>query len=448
MICFIGTDGSGKTTLAKKLVIDLTAKGVAVKYVWFRSPYFLTLVVLAVARVLGFTSKPAHSSGTIVHHDFHTQPLRTVYPVVLLWDTLIHYAIRLWLPSRLGISVVCDRYLHDIIVDISMDIHNEMFAFGLVGRLFQSVARRATLVVLVDAPTRTLDIRRPDAKSDPWTACRRSMYHSLPNWFELHTISTGGKVDATYVAVTKIMASNPRVNYSSRKVYGKIGSPWLRLLLKRRFFAIVSNWVFQATLMMTGSERTFRFILEVGLDAGVFALLLRFLGPIESFVLSLFLGHTINWTFNGNFWATQKFYRRKFSRLGKIRFLVSLGDLAKSHWGIAAIAAFGSLSRGEFDEMSDLDVRVVRKKGGASWVKANLFGLRVRSAAFLKGLPLDLFVLDSLKQLHNISQISRYEAPVVIYDPERILGQSNSTALNAETQKSESLKSDSVLDSQ
>ena len=196
--------------------------------------------------------------------------------------------------------------------------------------------------------------------------------------------------------------------------------PWLRPFLKRRSFVIVANWVFQNTLVMATSERVFRFALEFACAVTIFVTVSSFVSNFENAVLSLFTAHTINWALNGNFWATQKFFGRKYSSAKMNQFLMKLRQRARlSQDGVAAIAVFGSLSRGQFSESSDLDVRIVRKPGIFSWAKANLFALQLRLIASVRTLPLDLLVLDNINQIYE--HISSNESPVVIYDPDNLL---------------------------
>ena len=94
---------------------------------------------------------------------------------------------------------------------------------------------------------------------------------------------------------------------------------------------------------------------------------------------------------------------------------------------ISAIVAFGSLSRGEFTETSDIDMQIVRTPGIFNWVKANAFGFYLRSVAFLRKIPLDLYVLDGVNQIGR--HISPHEPPIVVYDPTNALSKKDGRAL-------------------
>jgi predicted nucleotidyltransferase len=129
------------------------------------------------------------------------------------------------------------------------------------------------------------------------------------------------------------------------------------------------------------------------------------------------MAHTIDWSFNGSIWATQKFFGRESDPKQLIDFLKKLEK--GEYFGVEAIAVFGSLSRGQFGVSSDLDMRIVRKKGFVSWMRTNLFVLKLRSISFVKKLPVDVLVLDRADQIYE--HISRKEPPVVVYDPTSVL---------------------------
>lgn len=440
IICFIGTDGSGKTTRVKKLVNDLNQKGIPAKYVWFRFPYFLTLILLGTARVLGFTKYLRHGKSRIVEHNFHRQPFKTLFPLLVFLDTLFYYTRKVAIPSKFDLVVVCDRWIYDIIVDITVDTRDPYFEGSLLGRLFNSLASRATFPVFLDAPDHVLEARRPETKLDPWASKRRLLYRSVANKHRLYTLYSNAKIDVTHQELMELLSKESTLRSPrSEKIYGNIKNYWLQPLLRRRFFVIAANWVFQNTLIMAKSELVFRFILESAFVVLIFSSLSSIVSCAENAVLSILIAHTVNWIINGNLWVTQKFFGRRFDPERMIKFLFTFRDKERlSQEGIAAIAAFGSLSRGEFSESSDLDIRIVRRLGLYNWIKANLVTLKLRLMAFAKRIPIDSCVLDSVNQIYE--HISPNEPPVVIYDPDNSLSTINKNVIPLKNIRPETYK--------
>lgn len=416
-VCLVGADGTGKTTLARRLVTELGQNRTPARYVWFRFPYFVTFVILGVAKVLKLTKYQKADKVTIVEHNFHFQPFKTLYPFALLLDTLLHYVTRFLIPLKLGFVIVCDRWIPDIMVDIIMDTGNPSFEETLIGRLFSNLASRTKLTVLVDASEDTLRMRRPETARDPLAKARHLLYRRLASRYTIGTLCSDGLADVTYLRLVDLLKNSGLNLSSAKKIYSNPKSPWLQLLLRRRAFVVFSNWLFQSTLITVKSELVFRMILELFFAILVFVGLFFFTSIVASLILSLVIAHTVNWLVNGNFWVTQKFFgrvcdlRKMLDYLSKMR-----AKKLFSRHGILAIAAFGSLSRGQFKESSDLDIRIVRRSGGLEWIKANSFALGARLKAFVRGIPVDILVLDNVNQIYE--HISRQEPPVVVYDPQ------------------------------
>lgn len=419
LVCFVGVDGTGKTALAKKFVANMIKNKVPVKYVWFRFPYFFTLPLLLIARTLNLTKYTRKAGYRIVEHNFVSQPLRTLYPFVLFLDALLYYFYKVSVRTRAGFVVVCDRWVPDIIIDASIDTSNLKLEHNWIGKLYELLSLKTTLEVVVDASDTVLRKRRPEAEFDSTTKVRRFLYRSYAKRHQANIIYSDSPLEVTFRQSMLLVSNSNLIFRQNDKTYGS-SNVWLRPLLKRRFFAIASNWFFQGTLIMTASERVFRFLLELSMFALLFAGMSFLVPLVLSVIIAALLAHTINWVLNGNFWVVYKFFGRQSnpelltSFLAKLR---SRKDFAQN--GVLAVSAFGSLSRGEFKSSSDLDMRVVRRTGVGNWMKANLFALKLRSTSFFRKIPLDLFVLDSASQVYE--HISRDEKPVVVYDAEGVL---------------------------
>jgi hypothetical protein len=85
---------------------------------------------------------------------------------------------------------------------------------------------------------------------------------------------------------------------------------------------------------------------------------------------------------------------------------------------IELVLLYGSTSRNELTENSDLDVRIIRKRGLINGLSACWFALCERSWAFINMFPLDIYVLDDGDKL---SQMRKDEIPIIIYNSNNIL---------------------------
>jgi thymidylate kinase/predicted nucleotidyltransferase len=419
LLCFIGVDGTGKTTIAKKFVELMTKRKVPAKYLWFRFPYFFTLSILLTARVLGLTKYSNKSGYRIVEHNFGSQPLKSLYPIVLFLDALLYYYYKIYLLTRVGFIVICDRWVPDIIIDSSIDTSNPELKHNWIGKLYGLLSSKANFQIIADASDNILETRRPETKFDPTTKVRRSLYRSYAKKHSENVIYSDDSAEVTFEHLMFIINNSELDLRQKKKTYGS-SNVWLQPFLEKRVFSIASNWFFQGTLIMTRSERAFRYLLELTIFLALFTSMSFFLPLFWSTIVALIIAHTINWILNGNFWVVYKFFGRE-SRLEVVMiFLAKLRSRKDfSQKGVLTVSAFGSLSRGEFKSSSDLDIRIVRLHGIRNWGKANLFILQLRTVAFFRKIPLDLFLLDSPNQIYK--HISRGEKPVVLYDADGIL---------------------------
>ena len=157
--------------------------------------------------------------------------------------------------------------------------------------------------------------------------------------------------------------------------------------------SLVSHWLFQSLLYMDRTERRFKLALNVLLTA----LFVQMAGPtLAHLVLGLLLAHTLNFIFNGQINAVLKNFGYSRTTLEDLMvFLQAFGERASREPSIRYAAAFGSLSRGELSDTSDVDIRVIRRAGLGHALRSCTFVLLERSRALFTGVPLDIYVLDS-----------------------------------------------------
>jgi len=201
---------------------------------------------------------------------------------------------------------------------------------------------------------------------------------------------------------------------SSNYYYKASKSKLLRPILSNVFVALGIHWFFQSILAMDRTERFFK----IAMDAFLTILFSLILTQRYSFILSISLGwilaHTINFLSNGHIFAVLKcFGLIKHQKDVMEKYLISMRFRIQAEPSLRWAAVYGSLSRGEMKETSDLDVRVIRNPGIINGLRACYFVMSERTRAHLKQFPLDILLLDGPRLL---SSIRHDEPPFVIYD--------------------------------
>lgn len=187
----------------------------------------------------------------------------------------------------------------------------------------------------------------------------------------------------------------------------------------RYSIVVVANWLFHGFLYMDITERAFFLTIDLALFVPLFLVFLSVASLFFSVILAAIIAHTLHFFFNGHFYVLLK--NLGHSEIGFVRLKDYMNGLVKRANGkneILAIAAYGSLSRHQLSESSDLDVRIVRQDGAINGLKACTFTFMERGRALLRKIPLDVYTCDGFRSL---TKIDPSELPVILYDPKRKL---------------------------
>jgi len=164
------------------------------------------------SRLTGFTRYKSHGKYRVGTHYFHRLPFRILFPVLVFADTIAYYIVKVWIPSKLGYIIVCDRWVHDILVDVAIDTHNSHFFNTLVGRLLYGLASRATVVLLFDAPDHVLDARRPETRLDPYANKRRLFYRLFGSLPEVNSINSDVDLSITWKTLKNLLEQEAKID--------------------------------------------------------------------------------------------------------------------------------------------------------------------------------------------------------------------------------------------
>ncbi len=206
-----------------------------------------------------------------------------------------------------------------------------------------------------------------------------------------------------------------------KQTYYRINNQFLMRFLRSKVGIVISGWIFQGFLYMNVYEKMYKICLESVFF--IICFIIYNLGNNFSFfsdiVFSLISAHTLIWMLNGQvmtMFIHMKLLPNKPDRFIDYTDKMYENIISKNY--ISGAAAFGSLTRYNFKETSDIDVRLIMKDGLLNRFMICHFCFLERVKAFFAVYPIDIFAFegDDLKKRMNPDEI-----PIVFWDPEGLL---------------------------
>src|SRR5512139_548805 len=168
--------------------------------------------------------------------------------------------------------------------------------------------------------------------------------------------------------------------------------PLSEKIYRWKVLAFFSHWLFQGILYADKTEKAFRILIDACLIIIFFLVLINFVSYPISFIISLILAHTINAIFNGQLLSVSHGVLKSRNLQDLTDYALLLKKRISDEKSIHAAAIFGSFCRGETSETSDLDVRMVRRRGVINGLRSCSFCLSERTRALFHKFPLDIYV--------------------------------------------------------
>jgi thymidylate kinase len=195
LICFSGVDGTGKTTLAKRLAAALSESGQPHAYVYARYQPFLARPVWAVMKRFFFPRVDPKQDWQGYES---RKRARLKHPLIeflhvslILIDYVLQLAPRVTIPILLGRRVVCDRYVQDTVIsDLAPDLGFSDAKIRRVIRLFFLFLPMPALLFLMDASEDVSLARKTDIPAREYLSERRRIYLLLRD--EANTVTLDG----------------------------------------------------------------------------------------------------------------------------------------------------------------------------------------------------------------------------------------------------------------
>jgi len=208
VIAICGIDGSGKTTQIKLLEKYLKRRGFKVKRVWLRWTAFLSYPFLALCRLLGYTKWKTISRSNVryVERRFYmNRALARLWPWLFTLDTFIHSTFKIEARRILGYTILCDRFIPDIIVDLICETRDYQLPNRLVGRLLLSLIHKDSKLVIMDVDEVTAYNRKYDIPSIDYIKERRKLYLTLAKALGMPIINGKREVNKVHKDILEVL---------------------------------------------------------------------------------------------------------------------------------------------------------------------------------------------------------------------------------------------------
>lgn len=185
-ICFIGTDGSGKSTLTSNVFQKIREKDKRIKKIYGRyTPLLIKYVMAAGRRFLLDKNK-----NIPLDHDVRldkkkslfrkSRILSQLYISLIMIEYYFELIFKLIIPYKMGYSIISDRYVFDTIVnDIAIDMELSTIDVTNLLSKFWLVIPRPDITFLVQVPEHVAIKRKNDIPSLSYLKIRNRFYNEI-----------------------------------------------------------------------------------------------------------------------------------------------------------------------------------------------------------------------------------------------------------------------------
>jgi len=180
-ICFAGIDGSGKTTLAKLLTKSLNENGFPCKYVYGGFLPVLWKPFMSLGNLLLLRKKNRFKDyrgyvdkkrNLLKRHPLWTK----MYRDITILDCIPQLFLKVELPLRHGVNVICDRYFYDTIINMAPNLSYGEDEICRIIAKWTSLFPKPDQIFLLDVSEKVAYSRKNDIPNIEYLRERRYLY--------------------------------------------------------------------------------------------------------------------------------------------------------------------------------------------------------------------------------------------------------------------------------
>ena len=210
IIHLLGTDGAGKTTVARRLAADLRSSGHRSSYLYCQHRPLLLWLFKLPARLLFM-----RRTDQFKNHDEYKSRKDAVagkrLGLTKLYSLLSYFDVWLQTWPRLAVArfrsdlIVVDRFYLDWVVNVGVLQNNSIEAMLGDARRLERVLPRAGLHVFLDVEEEVAFARKTDIQSVRYLRDRKARYLQLAPWFRFQCVDANQPEDVVFDAVKALV---------------------------------------------------------------------------------------------------------------------------------------------------------------------------------------------------------------------------------------------------
>jgi len=179
-ICFMGIDGSGKTTLVNKVIVKCKTEQISLRYVWGAYELrFLRPFLLLAKKVLVKSGSGGQNYKTYVselNSLGNSVGLGHIYQASTIAEYMSQIIFKIGIPLVLNKHVISDRYLFDTVISMAVNLNMERRKRKRLLRVLTNICPIPDLLFFIDVPEDVAFERKEDTPSIDYIRFRSGLY--------------------------------------------------------------------------------------------------------------------------------------------------------------------------------------------------------------------------------------------------------------------------------
>jgi len=210
-ICFMGIDGSGKTTLVNRVIAKCKTEKIPLRYVWgayelrFLRPFLLLAKKVLVKNVSGGQNYRAYVSE--LNSLGNSGCLGHIYQASTIVEYMSQILFKIGIPLVLNQHIISDRYLFDTVISMSVNLNMEKGKRKRLLRALTDICPIPDLLFFIDVPEEVAFKRKNDTPSIDYLRLRSGLYKEIAE--EYKAVRLNGTKTIEELTITVLGAVRP-----------------------------------------------------------------------------------------------------------------------------------------------------------------------------------------------------------------------------------------------